>query len=71
MSKKRMAELLIRGCKGLEYPEEMRDIKESYAALPMSVPLHDLDKKYQPSSAGATCCNATSTAKSKMDGPIF
>ena len=44
MSKKRMAELLIRGCKGLEYPEEMRDIKESYAALPMSAPLHDFDK---------------------------
>ena len=39
----------------LEYPEEMRDIKESYAALPMSVPLHDLDKKYQPSGAGGTC----------------
>ena len=40
---------------GLEYPEEMRNIKESYAALPMSVPLHDLDKKYQPSGAGGTC----------------
>ena len=30
---------------GLEYTEEMRDIKKSYAALPISVPLHDLDKK--------------------------
>ena len=39
----------------LEYPEEMRDIKESYTALPMSVPLHDLDKKYQPSGAWGTC----------------
>ena len=39
---------------GLEYPEEMRDIKESCAALLISVPLHDFDKKYQPSGAGGT-----------------
>ena len=38
----------------LEYLEEMRDIKESYAALPMSVPLHDFDKKCQPSGAKGT-----------------
>ena len=39
---------------GLEYPEEMRDIKESCAALLISVPLHNFDKKYQPKGAGGT-----------------
>ena len=39
---------------GLEYPEEMRDIKESCAALPIYVPLHNFEKKYQPISAGGT-----------------
>ena len=32
---------------GLEYPEKMRDIKESSLALLMQVPLHDFDKKKQ------------------------
>ena len=35
----------VKRLQGLEYPEEMRYIKESSAALLMSVPLHDFDKK--------------------------